>query len=103
MLKEVIKKDGFFGCYKGYPLLLMAGVPKCYVRFGIFDALLKYQQSESIPAKVFAGFWAGFFEAFVHIPIENMKIKVIHDRVMPNPKYKNLFDAIVKVVQELGF
>ena len=44
--------------------------------------------------KILAGFTAGFFEAFVHIPFENMKIKVIHDRVMPNPKYKSLFDAL---------
>lgn len=31
VIKNVIKKDGFLGCYKGYPLLLIAGVPKAYV------------------------------------------------------------------------
>ena len=93
-MKNVIKKDGFFGCYKGYPLLLMNGVPKAYVRFGVFDAVMSRFEKETVGHKVIAGFTAGFFEAFVHIPFENMKIKVIHDRVMPNPKYKGLFDAI---------
>lgn len=81
----------------------MGGVPKAYVRFGVFDFVLKQLKDDSLKCKIFAGFWAGFFEAFVHIPLENMKIKVIHDRVMPNPKYKNLFDAIRKVYGELGF
>jgi len=99
----VIKKDGFFGCYKGYPLLLMNGVPKAYVRFGIFDFMMNQLKEETIPNKIIAGFTAGFFESFVHIPFENMKIKVIHDWVMPTPKYKSLPDAIVKVSKELGW
>ena len=79
VLSGVIKKDGFLGCYKGYPLLLMNGVPKAYVRFGVFDTVMKKLGDETVPNKVLAGFSAGFFEAFVHIPFENMKIKVIHD------------------------
>jgi len=72
----------------------MNGVPKAYVRFGVFDTVMKKLGDETVPNKVLAGFTAGFFEAFVHIPFENMKIKVIHDWVMPNPKYKSLFDAL---------
>lgn len=75
-------------------MLLMNGVPKAYVRFGVFDSVMKKLGDETVANKVLAGFTAGFFEAFVHIPFENMKIKVIHDRVMPNPKYKSLFDAL---------
>lgn len=79
VLAEVLKRDGPLGWYKGYPLLLMGGVPKAYVRFGVFDYVLKHLHDDSLKSKVFAGFWAGFFEAFVHIPLENMKIKIIHD------------------------
>ena len=57
----------------------MNGVPKAYVRFGVFDAIMSRMQKETIANKAFAGFCAGFLEAFVHIPIENMKVKVIHD------------------------
>ena len=75
----------------------MNGIPKTYVRFGVFDYVMSSQKSESVQTKIMAGFLAGFCESFVHIPFENMKIKIIHDWVMPNPKYKSLPDAVVKV------
>ena len=81
----------------------MNGVPKAYVRFGVFDAVMSWFEKETVGHKIIAGFTAGFFEAFVHIPFENMKVKVIHDRVMPNPKYKSLFDAIYQVSKDLGW
>ena len=37
VLRKVIAKDGITGCYKGFPLLLCGGIPKAYVRFGVYD------------------------------------------------------------------
>ena len=40
---------------------------------------------------------------FVHVPVENLKVKLIHDKVLPVPHYKSMWDGIRKIVQAQGF
>ena len=96
----MIRNDGFKGCYRGYPLLLTAGVPKAYVRFGVNDYMKNWFGREGIFYKIAAGMTAGACEGFfVHVPVENFKIKLIHDKVSPVQKYKNMIDGIIKVAK----
>jgi solute carrier family 25 citrate transporter 1 len=53
---------------------------------------------------MFSGAFAGVFEGLlVHLPVENMKVKIIHDKVMAKPRYKGVFDGIYKICKERGF
>ena len=48
-----------------------------------------------------AGTIAGSIEGlFLHVPIENMKVKLIHDKVMPQPKYRSMFDGINRIFKK---
>ena len=39
VMRRTVRKEGFFGLYRGYNLMLMASVPKAYVRFGTYQYL----------------------------------------------------------------
>lgn len=105
VMKYTLKKDGFFGLYKGYNLLLTAAIPKAYVRFGIFEYLKQNVfTSGSLMATTISGCIAGAAEGLlVHVPVENFKVKMIHDRFKNPPQYKNMFHGIYKVSSELGY
>lgn len=105
VLKKTIARGGVSGCYKGYPLLLTAGVPKAYVRFGIYNSLMdKMNKKDSMGAMMLAGGIAGGLEGlFIHVPVENMKVKLIHDKVMPQPKYRSVWDGISRIYRKQGF
>jgi len=105
VMKYTVKKDGFFGLYKGYNLLLGAAVPKAYVRFGIFEYLKQNVfTTQSIINTTICGAIAGAVEGLVvHTPVENMKVKLIHDRFKNPPQFKNMFHGIYKVSTEQGF
>lgn len=96
VMKYTLRKDGFFGLYKGYNLLLGAAVPKAYVRFGIFEYLK--QNIFTAPTMLnttICGCLAGAAEGFfVHTPVENMKVKLIHDRFKNPPQFRNMFHGI---------
>lgn len=50
------------------------------------------------------GLGAGAAEAvFAVTPMETLKVKLIHDKLGPNPKYNNLFQGIYRIAQEYGF
>lgn len=105
VMKYTIKKDGFFGLYKGYNLLLTAAVPKAYVRFGIFEYLTQNVfTGGSVLATTVSGAVAGACEGFfVHTPVENMKVKLIHDRFKNPPQFRNMFHGIYKIASEQGW
>lgn len=105
VIRETIKKDGFFGLYKGYNLLLVAAIPKAYVRFGTFEAIKQnYLTANTVLNTTIAGGVAGALEGlFVHTPVENMKVKLIHDRFKEHPQFRNMFHGIYKVSKEQGF
>lgn len=105
VMKYTVKKDGFFGLYKGYNLLLTAAIPKAYVRFGIFEYLKQNVfTSGSLLATTVSGAVAGAVEGLVvHVPVENFKVKLIHDRFKNPPQFRNMFHGIYKVSSELGY
>uniref|UniRef100_A0A7S3JG27 Uncharacterized protein n=1 Tax=Euplotes harpa TaxID=151035 RepID=A0A7S3JG27_9SPIT len=104
VIKHTIRKDGFFGLYRGYNLLLAAGVPKAYVRFGTYEYLTQNViTTKSIVNTTVCGAIAGALEGLlVHVPVENMKVKLIHDRFKNPPQFKNIFHGIYKVATEKG-
>ena len=105
VITYTIKNSGPFGLYKGYPLMLYAGVPKAYVRFGIFEYLTQnVLTSKSVLNTAICGGIAGAMEGLiVHVPVENWKVKLIHDRFKTPPQYRNMFHGIYMVAKEKGF
>lgn len=105
VITYTIKNSGPFGLYKGYPLMLYAGAPKAYVRFGIFEYLT--QNVFTTKSVLYTTLWGGIAGALegliVHVPVENWKIKLIHDRFKTPPQYKNMFHGIYMVAKEKGF
>jgi len=104
VMKYTVKKDGFFGLYRGYNLLLSAAIPKAYVRFGLFEYLKQnWFTNQSVLNTTICGALAGAAEGlFIHTPVENMKVKLIHDRFKNPPQFKNMFHGIYKVASTQG-
>lgn len=105
VMRHTIRQDGFFGLYKGYNLLLSAAIPKAYVRFGTYEYLKQnVLTSDTMLNTTICGAIAGAVEGlFIHTPVENMKVKLIHDRFKNPPQFKNMFHGIYKVSTEQGF
>ena len=103
-VKQTFGERGVLGFYRGYSALLLFSVPKNYVRFGTYA----YVQSNVLKEKsktnnFLCGLCAGAAEStFVVTPQETIKTKLIHDKLSPNPQYKNLFDGISKIVKSQG-
>lgn len=104
LAKETIKDRGFFGLYRGYSALLMFSIPKNYVRFGAFQIA----QKDIFPNKgrldnFCSGLIAGAAEStFVVTPQETIKTQLVHDKLMPQPKYRNIFHGISEIVKANG-
>jgi solute carrier family 25 (mitochondrial citrate transporter), member 1 len=80
-------------------------VPKNYVRFGFFQYLKDNVFKEKSKTSTFmCGLGAGAAEAvFVVTPAETLKVKLIHDKLSPEPKYRNVFHGIYKIWGQYGF
>lgn len=104
VFKDTFRKNGFFGLYKGYSALLMFSVPKNYVRFGTYTYVQENILTERNRKNNFlCGICAGAAEAvFVVTPQETLKTRLIHDKLSPEPKYRNLFHGIYTIVQTQG-
>lgn len=104
-VKDTFREKGVLGFYRGYGALLLFSVPKNYVRFGTYS----YMQSNVFTQKsksnnFMCGLSAGFMEALLVVtPQETLKTKLIHDKLSAEPKYKNVFHGIYKIVQAQGF
>ncbi len=104
-VKNTLKKNGYFGLYKGYSALLLFSVPKNYVRFGGFHYARTnlFKDTKSKLHTFMCGLFAGATEAaLVVTPQETLKVKLIHDKLSPKPKYTNLFQGIYKISQQYG-
>jgi solute carrier family 25 citrate transporter 1 len=106
VVKDTIKEGGYFRLYKGYSALLLFSVPKNYVRFGAFH----YSRTHFFPDAqkkshtFLCGLMAGAAEAaFVVTPQETLKTKLIHDKLSPEPKYRNVFHGIYSIAKTQGF
>ena len=99
-IKDTVSRNGFFGLYKGYGALLLFSVPKNYVRFGTYTYVQDNVFKERNRTNNFlCGICAGAAEAvFVVTPQETLKTKLIHDKLSPQPKYRNLFHGIYTIM-----
>jgi solute carrier family 25 citrate transporter 1 len=90
--------------YRGYSALLLFSVPKNYVRFGAFTWAKQNLFTEQSKINNFCcGLMAGASEAVLVVtPQETLKTKLIHDKLSPNPQYKNLFSGIYTIIKSQG-
>jgi solute carrier family 25 citrate transporter 1 len=88
-VRETLAKYGPTGLYRGLSCLVFFSVPKSAVRFGSKEALDNYVlRITRLEVSSCPGACAGALEAlFVVTPMETLKVKLIHDRLMPEPKY----------------
>ena len=104
--KETIKSHGVRGLYRGLSCLLFFAVPKTGVRFGsksYYDEHVFGNKKGSFISFI-SGAMAGCTEAiFVVTPQETLKVKLIHDRVKPNPKYSGFFNGVSTIYRNEGF
>jgi len=103
--KDTYRTQGILGFYRGYTALLLFSMPKNSVRFGAFEFASSHMFKEKSTMNTFGcGLFAGFSEAVVVVtPQETLKTKLIHDRLSPNPQYKNIFSGIYQIASEAGF
>ena len=104
VIKETVKANGFFGLYKGYSALLMFSIPKNYVRFGTYTYVQENVLTEKTRRNNFlCGICAGAMEAVLVVtPQETLKTRLIHDKLSPEPKFRNLFHGIYSIVNQHG-
>jgi len=101
VIKQNYKEFGFFGFYRGLSALIVLSVPKTAVRFGTNEFLKNNVFTKKSRINTFmAGLGAGVSEAiFVVTPAETLKVKLIHDRLLPNPKYRGLIHGISTIAK----
>lgn len=102
IIKSTYKDYGVFGFYRGLSALIVLSVPKTAVRFGTNEWLKNNVFKEKNRVHTFlAGLGAGVSEAiFVVTPAETLKVKLIHDRLSPKPKYRGLVHGISTIVKD---
>lgn len=105
LAKETFQQKGFFGFYRGYTALLLFSMPKTSVRFSAYEFASQNLFTKKSTANTFmCGLFAGTSEAILVVtPQETIKTKLIHDRLSPNPQYKNIFQGVYLMGQERGF
>lgn len=106
-VKVTVRDHGITGLYRGLSSLLVGSIPKAGVRFLAFEEFKKLimdSNGKMTPAKNFlAGLGAGVTEAILVVcPMETIKVKLIHDQMQPNPKYRGLVDGVSKIVKTEG-
>ncbi|KAI1901127.1 hypothetical protein AGOR_G00057000 [Albula goreensis] len=104
---QTVRSHGFTGLYRGLSSLLYGSIPKSAVRFGMFEFLSNQMRDESgkLNSKqgLLCGLGAGVAEAVLVVcPMETVKVKFIHDRTLPNPKYRGFFHGVREIVREQG-
>ena len=99
LASETWRNNGFFGFYRGYTALLLFSMPKNSVRFFAFEfAQTNLFTTKSTFNTFMCGLAAGTAEALVVVtPQETLKTKLIHDKLSPNPQYKNIFSGIYTI------
>ncbi|CAG9316282.1 unnamed protein product [Blepharisma stoltei] len=103
--KDTVNAHGFRGLYRGLSCLLFFSIPKTGTRFGSKEVYDKYIFTTPGKLNTFlSGACAGATEAvFVVTPMETLKVKLIHDRMSPTPKYRGLFHGISTIYKAEGF
>ncbi|XP_017770279.1 PREDICTED: putative tricarboxylate transport protein, mitochondrial [Nicrophorus vespilloides] len=107
-VKKTVKRNGFFGLYRGLSVLVYGSIPKSAVRFGTFEALKSRLVGDSgdfgAGKKLLCGLGAGVCEAiFAVTPMETVKVKFINDQRLAKPQFKGFFHGVVTIVKAEGF
>lgn len=107
VVRVTTRERGFFGLYRGLSSLLVGSIPKAAVRFLAYEqfraSLADSDNKISAGRNFLAGLGAGVTEAiFVVCPMETIKVKLIHDQLQPQPKYKGLVHGISSIVKAEG-
>jgi solute carrier family 25 (mitochondrial citrate transporter), member 1 len=106
LAKDTIKTNGVRGLYRGLSCLLFFAVPKTGVRFSsksFYDEHV-FKGKKSTLNNFLSGAMAGATEAiFVVTPQETLKVKLIHDKLNPNPKYSGFFNGVSTIYRTEGF
>mmetsp|Transcript_14676 Transcript_14676/g.41280 ORF Transcript_14676/g.41280 Transcript_14676/m.41280 type:complete len:297 (+) Transcript_14676:124-1014(+) len=109
---NIIKQDGIGAMYKGLSAGLLRQATYTTGRLGFYntltDAALKYNKGENLPlaAKAGLGLTAGALGAIVGNPADLSLIRMQADGTLPPEQrrgYKNVFDALIKIVRDEGF
>jgi len=106
-VRDTMKNHGVFGLWRGLGPLVVFAVPKNAVRFFFVEMIRNQLRDEkgAIPAwgNFFAGMCGGLMEALLVVtPQETMKVRLIHDRLSPNPRFRGTFHGISTLLKEQG-
>uniref|UniRef100_A0A915D4G9 Citrate transport protein n=1 Tax=Ditylenchus dipsaci TaxID=166011 RepID=A0A915D4G9_9BILA len=107
-VKQTYRGHGFFGFYRGLPVLLYGSIPKSSFRFGTFEFLKGKAADErgnlTAATRLLCGLGAGVSEAiFAVTPMETVKVKFIHDQTLEKPRYRGFAHGIGTIVKTEGF
>eukprot|EP01118_Nematostelium_gracile_P000063 TRINITY_DN10057_c0_g1_i2.p1 TRINITY_DN10057_c0_g1~~TRINITY_DN10057_c0_g1_i2.p1 ORF type:complete len:307 (-),score=84.69 TRINITY_DN10057_c0_g1_i2:22-942(-) len=107
VVKDTVKTNGITGIYRGLTCLLYFSIPKSAVRFLGFETAKGFLQGEggkmTTTANLTAGLVAGVIEAITVVtPMETIKVKLIHDQLSPNPRYRGFFHGVTSIAKEQG-
>jgi len=99
---------GLSGIYRGMLPLILFGIPRNASRFTAFELANQNMKEHTsigmIPRTMIAGFVGGFSEAVLVTTVqETMKVRLIHDKLSPTPRFKNTFHGISTILREHGF
>ena len=107
-----VRRDGFFGLYRGGASWILFAGPRSAVRFGAFEALSGASERGQLPDRfgkpamdMVNGMLAGAVEAVLcQTPNQVIAIKMIHDASPRGPRrYKGLVHAVGTMWRENGF
>ena len=100
LAKETYRNNGILGFYRGYTALLLFTPAKNSVRFAAYEFASTniFTDKKNKMSTFGCGLFAGCAEAIAVVtPQETLKTKLIHDKLSPNPQYKNLFQGVYSI------
>jgi solute carrier family 25 citrate transporter 1 len=106
-VRDTVRQYGIFGLWRGLAPLVVFAIPKNAVRFVTVEMLRNRMRDErgaiSMSKNFFCGMCGGLMEALLVVtPQETMKVRLIHDKLSPNPKFKGTFHGISTIIKEQG-
>lgn len=109
VLMGVIRNEGFFKLYSGLSAGLLRQATYTTTRLGVYNSLEEFFTSDgkkpNFLIKAVTGMTAGAVGAVVGTPAEVALIRMMSDGRLPPEQrrgYKNVFDALIRVVREEG-
>eukprot|EP00112_Aurelia_sp_Birch-Aquarium-sp1_P013594 Seg2889.2 transcript_id=Seg2889.2/GoldUCD/mRNA.D3Y31 product="Mitochondrial 2-oxoglutarate/malate carrier protein" protein_id=Seg2889.2/GoldUCD/D3Y31 len=107
---NIIRAEGIFGIYTGLSAALLRQASYTTTRLGVYTSLMEHFKSpDGAPPgfmkKIGLGMTAGAIGSFIGTPAELALIRMTSDGRLPpaeQRRYKNVFDALIRVVREEG-